>query len=362
MLIRMNKSKYHNEFNTVLDFIDRLLEYACLNQKFVKKKFLTHFNSGDSNGPGAWYLSKSRTKNGPVVAGYMKLFSDLTIQERILIRDAFRNDIHFHAQYDTDTFCFQSPMLSKKLKVALNRFIVPFYSEIFNKTGFDKIGTFSQYPFERSFFLKGYTENNKDNVALCPACLCELDITAELIADLDHYFPKHEYPALAIQPDNLIPVCLDCNERIKLQENPLDTAVTQGTIQRAFIPYKHEGIDEMDLEIMVLKKTVQLKATSTEDAAVARVKNFNRIYNLSGRWPERLVNLYDSLMNDLAADDPDWNDLEPWFRRKLENRRVGSEKGKRNLPLSYLRMKLLDTLLVNTSQFNVALDDLRMRR
>ncbi|MCR8633200.1 hypothetical protein [Paenibacillus radicis (ex Xue et al. 2023)] len=364
MLIRMNKSKYHDEFKIVLNFVDQLLDYSAMNQTFVSEHFLAHFNSGKPTGAGSWYLSKSRNSDGPVVSGYMGLFNALSIQERIQIREAFQNDICFYDQYDTVTFCFKSNKLPPKLKTALNQFIVPFYSQIFNKIGFDQIGTFSKHPFERSYFFEGYLQSN-DNIKLCPACLCEIDLSKNLIADLDHYFPKHEYPALAILPDNLIPVCLSCNERVKLQQDPLDISANPGAIQRAFIPYKHEAIDELDIGIVFGtrdKFIVQLTTSSTEDVANARVNNLNRIYDLSGRWPGRLENMYDALLSDLAEDNPDWDNLDEWLKQKLSGKCHSSEKGKRKLPLYFLRMKLLETLLGDPIKFKAILRDLRMRR
>jgi len=40
---------------------------------------------------------------------------------------------------------------------------------------------------------------------LCPFC------GARLVASLDHYLPKTEYPYLAVTPTNLIPACGECN-------------------------------------------------------------------------------------------------------------------------------------------------------
>lgn len=39
----------------------------------------------------------------------------------------------------------------------------------------------------------------------CPICGEKGKIT------LDHYLPKSEYPTLCVMPDNLIPICMDCN-------------------------------------------------------------------------------------------------------------------------------------------------------
>ncbi|MEK3702886.1 hypothetical protein MKY87_02080 [Paenibacillus sp. FSL R7-0198] len=359
----MNKSKYHNEFNIVLEFLDQLLEYSVRHTEFNEVSFLSHFNGGNTTGAGSWYLSKSKNNDGPVVSGYLALFNILSIPERSQVLDAFRNDIYFFNQYDTSTFCFQSTKLPTKLKKALNGFVVPFYSQIFNKTGFDQIGTFSKNPFNRSYFFEGYQLENV-NVKLCPACLCEIDISQSMIADLDHYFPKHEYPAIAMLPDNLIPVCLACNERIKIQQDPLDTSTLPGAIQRAFIPYKHEAIDEMEIDIEFGtrdKFLIQLRSLSQEETAIARVKNFNRIYNLSGRWPGRLENLYDSILSDLAEDNPEREHLDQWLRNKLTKICISSGKGKRKLPLYYLRLRLIEILLNDPLKFKAALRDLEMR-
>lgn len=40
---------------------------------------------------------------------------------------------------------------------------------------------------------------------VCPVCGEKGRIT------LDHYLPKNEYPTLCVMPDNLLPICMDCN-------------------------------------------------------------------------------------------------------------------------------------------------------
>ena len=43
------------------------------------------------------------------------------------------------------------------------------------------------------------------NGKVCPVCGEKGKIT------LDHFLPKSEYPTLCVTPDNLLPICMDCN-------------------------------------------------------------------------------------------------------------------------------------------------------
>ena len=54
---------------------------------------------------------------------------------------------------------------------------------------------------------KAYYDKIKEpvNGKVCPVCGEKGKIT------LDHFLPKSEYPTLCVAPDNLIPICLECN-------------------------------------------------------------------------------------------------------------------------------------------------------
>lgn len=59
--------------------------------------------------------------------------------------------------------------------------------------------------------LRGGAPHNR-----CPLCL------HRIVHDLDHFLPQSKYPRLAIVPDNLVPICSDCNgiKRSFVAESP----------------------------------------------------------------------------------------------------------------------------------------------
>jgi hypothetical protein len=67
--------------------------------------------------------------------------------------------------------------------------------------------------------------------SICP--LCDVGI----VSTLDHHLPKSGYPALALNPMNLVPACADCNKK-KLDRAP-STAEEEG-----FHPYYDDLDDE----------------------------------------------------------------------------------------------------------------------
>lgn len=89
-------------------------------------------------------------------------------------------------------------------------------SSIFNYNWFTKKGA--------SYYC-AYNLAAKLNVKTCPYCNRNYTITVadgkSRIArpDFDHFFPKNEYPLLALSFYNLVPSCLICNRTIKNQKS-----------------------------------------------------------------------------------------------------------------------------------------------
>lgn len=74
--------------------------------------------------------------------------------------------------------------------------------------GYDTLHSDIKKQFKKEFF-----QNVEKR---CPFCGQLLETSSKAasdvpIADLDHFFPKHEYPQFALLPQNLIPTCMECN-------------------------------------------------------------------------------------------------------------------------------------------------------
>lgn len=91
------------------------------------------------------------------------------------------------------------------------------------KRGLSRVFNYKRFTNKNATDYCGYDLAKKLNVKTCPYCNRNYTVTvAEGISrtvrpDFDHFFPKSQYPLLALSFYNLIPSCLICNRTIKNQ-------------------------------------------------------------------------------------------------------------------------------------------------
>lgn len=97
--------------------------------------------------------------------------------------------------------------ISRHERIKVNDFLV----ELFDYKAFSrrKLRDWSAYKLCRS-----------SNYRVCPYCHYSLMLVTEekkggIRPDLDHWYPQHLYPYLALALNNLVPSCLICNSRLK---------------------------------------------------------------------------------------------------------------------------------------------------
>ncbi|PHD71683.1 hypothetical protein COF64_22790 [Bacillus sp. AFS043905] len=346
MLLHIRKSSHNGELEKVSNFIIRLLKFSVEHRKYDKSSFLRQFGQ-----EGEWYLSKSRKANGPVLSGFLSLFQ-LSIKDRKKLLRAYLNDIQFHKYYESEDFKLKSFNLNQNLRTALNNFLVPFYENIFNKKGFKNIEGLSHSPFSRVEFLEGYKLINGKSIKICPICCGEIEWIDDINScELDHYFPKSIYPALAIAADNLIPMCHTCNSKAKLGENPLNFN-NKGAIRNAFIPFVHTGMDEITVSFKFGKKRkfeVQITPKNPKDPSAKSVKhkieNFDRIYKVSDRWAGKIEWLYDSFMYELTERHGNNINTIQSLQKEIETQKNTAELGEKHIPFKYLNRCFFESVL-----------------
>lgn len=115
---------------------------------------------------------------------------------------------------------------SKDLEIKTNRFYSKFKIEI------EKIFDYSA--FRKSKKYNGYILSEKLNIKCCPYCNRNYTTSHEtfyknengistkklVFPEFDHFYPKDEYPLLAISFYNLIPSCNICNTHFKQNREP----------------------------------------------------------------------------------------------------------------------------------------------
>lgn len=129
-------------------------------------------------------------------------------------------------------------------------------------------------------------KDKANDFEFCPACgLVEMKNADDKKKDQhDHYLPKDIYPFSAVNFQNLVPICTDCNS-IEVKSNK-DILSYSG---RVFFPFddKHKGID---ITVKIKKNDphalskIQWEINySNKDAKDKEIKAWMKIYNIDDR-------------------------------------------------------------------------------
>lgn len=92
------------------------------------------------------------------------------------------------------------------------------------KRNLSSVFNYKRFTKTNATYYCGYDLSQKLNIKTCPYCNRKYTVTiAKGIKrttrpDFDHFFPKSQYPLLALSFYNLVPSCLICNRTIKNQE------------------------------------------------------------------------------------------------------------------------------------------------
>jgi len=119
---------------------------------------------------------------------------------------------------------------------------------------------------------------------ICPLC------NEGVVAALDHYLPKTKYHALAVNPNNLVPICSDCNT-VKKNYVPTHAA------NQALHPY-YDRIDDVP---WLSAKVVE----SGAGAALFEVdppSNWNEVLAARVKWHFKQLNLAKLYATKAAAE------------------------------------------------------------
>lgn len=225
-----------------------------------------------------------------------------------------------------------------------------------------KMEYFFKYIFDYDIISKNPSETTlrhqllaKMNVKTCPYCdrqyITNFDINKSS-ADLDHFYPKSEYPYLALNIYNFIPACPICNRLFKndeeIQVNPRfeefgNDAVF--TIKNKLISYIDMNLEDIDIEIDIKNQELETKINSNIDTfklkevyKVHRDYIYQLIKDINFRSNKNYINDISDLIN---SNDNQYKDkileeliLQP-YKFKIEN----------NEPLGKLTKDILNELL-----------------
>ena len=156
--------------------------------------------------------------------------------------------------------------------------------------------------FSVAALQKEYEEQNGENGRVCPVCVKE-NLFGMGEGEVDHYFPRKRFPALALHPYNLLPVCRDCNgPRGKHTKNPVAASDTgPGELRTVFLPYLRFGKAEIEFAVSEdpSRHIVMKPGPGGDGNTEKRIANMERLYDLGRRWSAIFPYVYEDVTAEL---------------------------------------------------------------
>lgn len=236
---------------------------------------------------GEWFWAgirrpETRTAFGVAVVALANT-AVATPAKAALVADAIAHDAQFHNKWSVPGYELQFPRLYPDWLEAIKNVAVPFYDWLAG-TGFESL------PFalrldnlHRSTLMKAFRPQSLCVCGYCDGPLGELGGTSEA-NDCDHFFPKSQWPHLAIHPANLFSACQGCNSRWKLAKAPMGNADVSGLIE-TYHPMLRPGASAIVVSAVVSAATSrQMELSITDPHVPRRAETLVETLDLEQRW------------------------------------------------------------------------------
>lgn len=228
----------------------------------------------------------------------VKALYQLPYIDRLRVYEAFQNDISFHCHIRDEKY--QLSRLSG-LPKAGGEVLKTICTELYKlaSAGVPAQGPAKGTGFSSQLLREQFKKVNRSFGRVCPICIRENLFDAGE-GEGDHYFPKFKYPALALHPDNLLPVCGSCNSPgIKGTKDPVDSRdAGAGELCTVFLPYLRAAWDEVELDVDAHCRIMMRPKPGSGGWTARRIENMDRLYRLCERWSSVL----ESVQNDVWED------------------------------------------------------------
>lgn len=174
---------------------------------------------------------------------------------------------------------------SARMKDSIRGFLEAFYDPLFYKDAGYLIKTADAdviREFHKDEYLKHYKTTNR-NVRVCPYCDGQLGNPPQI----DHFYPKSDYPQLSCHPLNLVPICAACNSRTnKGTKTPLDLNAPDQTASW-FHPFLRSSNRRFSIRFNSSDSTPTHVALHGQDVLdQQRIDNWCKLVNLQTRWQD----------------------------------------------------------------------------
>jgi hypothetical protein len=291
MLHHIQSPACATSFDKVLAFERGVLAYACdpitprpPTEASLKQKL------GDAS--GEWFFKKLWKAARPSELGaaidqlMMLARTERDIEQQVV--DAFDNDTQFYKLATSPRFVFRFRALPEPVRAAIQELLILFYDDLL-AAGFPSAVHGDQSLLTRDRLVESFERANP-KLGVCPACDGQKagKFRGKLLADTDHYLPKSLYPFLAVHPWNLVPICLECNQRIKRAKDPVDSH-DSAPLPNTFLPYVSGAYEETELHVTRSQDgPLHFSFSDRAGNPSRRMASLDRVFGLTERWSSRL--------------------------------------------------------------------------
>lgn len=131
-------------------------------------------------------------------------------------------------------------------------------------------------------FVKEFKQIHSDEV--CVICGSHLGA-----AQVDHWITKANFPLLSIAPDNMLPICYECNQPPQKGQKHVCQFGVPVSFADWFHPFHRPGYGLLDAKY---DEKLKVRAHPKDLAAAKHVANIDELFRLSERWTTKFKERY----------------------------------------------------------------------
>ncbi|MFP8282030.1 hypothetical protein ACLHYC_01280 [Pseudomonas aeruginosa] len=245
------------------------------------------------------YWHQARTAFGDAVTA-LATKARANPAEALLVADAIAHDAQFHTQWNAAGNELQFPRLYPDWLEPVRKVAEPFYGWLAGMGFESEPFTLTGGKLDRAAVMKAFRPQSHGVCGYCDGPLGELGSNTEA-NDCDHFFPKSQWPHLAIHPANLFSACQGCNSRWKLANTPMGNADVAG-LNETYHPMLRPGVSSVVVTAGISPTNArQVEIKITDPTVPRRAETLVETLDLESRWTNSVNEVLDRGVSVLVA-------------------------------------------------------------
>jgi hypothetical protein len=217
-----------------------------------------------------------------------------------LVADTIVHDAQFHTQWNLVGRELRFPRLYPGWLDGIKGIAIPFYDWLAG-SGFEpEPFALTDGRIDRAAVMGAFRSQSPSVCGYCDGPLGERGSQHEA-NDCDHFFPKSQWPHLAIHPANLFSACKGCNSTWKLAKAPMGEADASG-LNNTYHPMLRPGASSVVVSAAISPTNArQVEINITDPTVPRRAETLVATLDLDSRWTNSVNGVLDRGVSVLVA-------------------------------------------------------------